>query len=119
MNSEILEGVFGGLQKLLILGVGYALFWVGGYLVNEWGTGSSSTKGMPKWKAALIAPIVGVVLGFLAATPAAISEGDDPLFGGGYVVDVIEVEKPYKTFTSVFIFSCTAMWIGIAKANKY
>lgn len=118
MTEQILEGVSSGLQKLIILGVGYFLFWTGKYLVNDWGSESSSSKGMPKWKAALVAPVVGVILGFLAVTPSTIWEGEDPLFGGGEVVDVIEVEKPYKAFCSVFVFSCVAMWFGVAKSKR-
>jgi hypothetical protein len=118
MSDQILEGVWSGLVRLFIFGVGYVLFSVGGHLVSEKGSGPSSTKGMPKWKAALYAPIVGVVLGFLVATPHYIREGNDPIVGGE-VVDVTEVEKPYESFTCMFVFSCAAMWIGVAKANKY
>jgi len=117
MSDQILEGVWSGLVRLFIFGAGYVLFSVGGYLVRERGSGPSSTEGMPKWKAALYAPIVGVVLGFLATTPHYIREGG--IDWGGEVVDVTEVEKPYESFMCILVFSCAAMWIGIAKANKY
>ena len=109
--------MWSGLLRLFIFGVGYLLFWIGGHLVSERGSGPSSTEGMPKWKAALYAPIVGVVLGFLVATPHIIREGG--IDWGGEMVDVTEVEKPYEAFAGMFIFACIAMWIGIAKANRY
>lgn len=117
MASQVLDGVFGGLGMLLTLTLGYFFYWTGGYLVNEWGVGSSELKGMPKWKAAIMAVIAGVVVGFLAATPRAIREGEDPVFGGGEVIEVIEVETPYEAFFSSFVFSCGAMWFGVAKSD--
>jgi hypothetical protein len=117
MLDEILSGVFGGLHNLFVAGIGYFLFFTGKYLVNDWETDSSASKGMPKWKAAIAAPIVGLVLGALAATPSTVRQDDDGLFGGGEVTEVIEVERPYKVFVSVFLFSSAAMWLGVAKSD--
>ena len=117
MAEQIIDGIFNGVRDLGILGVGCVLFWIGKYLVEEWGSESSSSKGLPKWKATLIVLVIGVILGVLVATPSAVREGGDPLFGGGEVTEVIEVKRPYEAFAWMFVFSCVVMWVGVSKGE--
>ena len=114
MVEQILEGVERAPHRLLIFGVGYFLFWAAKSYVTGFGGESSP---VPKWKVALIVPAVAVILGSLATVPSGVTEGGDMLFGYD-MADVIDVEKPYRAITSVFIFTCVVMWIGVGVADR-
>ena len=68
MIYQAIEGAFSGVAGLLLLCVGYALFYVGRRLVSCWNDETASSGGMPKWKAAIVAAGVAAVLGAALAT---------------------------------------------------
>ena len=115
MAEEIIYGVFRAIQGLAILGVGCLLYSTAKWLVERDG----EKTGMPKWKASLLVPVVAAALGLFAATPSVVTENGDPLFGGGDVVEVQEVQSPHKEFTKTFVFTGVVMWCGVAKSFKF
>ena len=107
---EVLSGAFRGVWLLLVAGIGYSLFAFSRHVVED-----EHKPVMPKWKAALVVPMLAAFLGLLASGDYQERGCGDGIYAGE-VVDYEENQHPVRSFMCVFVFASIAMWMGIAKA---
>ena len=111
--NQISEGLGYGLWLCFIAGVGRVFYWLGQHRYEERPYAKSKRQeNINKLKTVIEGIVVAAVLGLIASRDYVQREGGDYIYNPGEIVDVIEEEEPYKSFSSTFMFAGLCWTLG-------